>query len=93
MLKVDRRAINILNLTSSKIGNYYTVGLLWKEDKTILPNNHFTAISCFVGLEKRFKRDPLIAEKYKETVNQYIEKGHTTKLANDTASQTSDSTN
>ena len=93
MPKVDRRAINILNLTSTKIGNYHTVGLLWKEDKTILPNNHFTAMSRFVGLEKRFKRDPLLAEKYKETVNQYIKKGHTTKLANDTASQTSDSTN
>ena len=47
-------------------------------------------MSRFFGLEKRFKRDPLLAEKYKETVNQYIEKGHATKLTNDTASQTSD---
>ena len=47
-------------------------------------------MSCFVGLEKRFKKDPLLAEKYKETVNQYIEKGYVTKLTNDTARQTSD---
>ena len=53
--KVDRRAINILNLTSTKIDNRYTVGLLWKEDKTILPNNRFTAMSRFLGLEERFK--------------------------------------
>ena len=93
MPKVDRRAINILNSTSSKIDNHHTVGLLWKEDKTILPNNRSTAMSRFLGLEKRFKRDPLLAEKYKETVNQYIEKGHATKLTDDTASQTSDITN
>ena len=93
MPKVDRRAINIVNSTSTKIDNHHTVGLRWTENKTILPNNRFTATSRFLGLEKRFKRDPLLAEKYKETINQYIEKGHTTKLTNDTASQTSDITN
>ena len=35
----------------------------------------------------------MLAEKYKETVNQYIEKGHATKLTNDTASQSSNITN
>ena len=35
----------------------------------------------------------MLAEKYKETVNQYIEKGHATKLTNGTASQSSDITN
>ena len=90
MPKVDRRAINISNSTSTKVDNHHTVGLLWTEDKTILASNRFTAMSRFLGLEKRFKRDPLLAEKYKETINQYIEKGHTKKLTNDTASQTSD---
>ena len=55
MPKVDRRAINILNSTSTKIDNHHTVGLLWKEDKTILRNNRFIAMSRFFGLEKRFK--------------------------------------
>ena len=93
MPKTDRKAINILNSTSTKIDNHHTVGLLWKEHKTILPNNRFTAMYRFLGLEKRFKRDSLLAEKYKETVNQNIEKGRTTKLINDTASQTSDINN
>ena len=35
----------------------------------------------------------MLAEKYIETVNQYIEKGHATKLTNDTACQSSDITN
>ena len=69
MPKVDRKATNILNSTATKIDNHHTVGFLWKEDKRILPNNRFTAMSRFLGLEKRFKRDPLLAEKYKETVN------------------------
>ena len=50
-------------------------------------------MSGFLGLEKRFKRDQLLVEKYKETINQYIEKDHSTKLKNDTATQTSDITN
>ena len=50
-------------------------------------------MSGFLGLEKRFKRDQLLVEKYKETINQYIEKDHSTKLKNDTAAQTSDITN
>ena len=93
MPKVDRRATNILNSTSTKIDNHHTIGLLWKEDRIILPNNHFTGMSRFFGLEKRFKRNPLLSENYKETVNQYINKGHATNLTNDTASQTSDITN
>ena len=56
---------------------------------TILPNNRFTAMSRFLGLEKSFNIAPLLAQKYIETVNQYIETGRTTKLKNDTASQTS----
>ena len=63
MPKVDRRAINILNSTSTKIDNHHAVGSLWKEDKTIiLPNNRFTAMSRFLGLEKRFKRDSMLAK-------------------------------
>ena len=50
-------------------------------------------MSHFLGLEKRFKRDQLLVEKYKETINQYTEKDYSTKLTNDTATQTSDITN
>ena len=53
MPKVDRRAINILNSTSTEIDNHHTVGLFWKEDKTILPKNRFTAMSRFLGLKKK----------------------------------------
>ena len=93
MPKVERKAINILNLTSTEIDNHHTLRLLWKEDKTILPNSRFTVMARFLALEKRFKRNLLLAEKYKETVNQYIKKSHATKPTNETASQTSDITN
>ena len=53
---------------------------------TVLQNNRFTAMSRFLGLEKSFNIAPLLAQKYIETVNQYIENGRTTKLKNDTAS-------
>ena len=50
-------------------------------------------MSHFLGLEKRFKRAPMLAQKYVETVNQYIENNREKKLKNDTASQTSDINN
>ena len=93
MPKVDRRAINISSSTSAKTYNHHTVGIFWKEEKAIIPNNRFAAMPRFLGLGEKFNSDPLLTEKYKETINQYIEKGHATKLANDTASQTSDMTN
>ena len=47
--------------TSTKIDNNHTVWLLWKEDKTFLSNNLFAVMSRFFHLEKRFKRDLLLA--------------------------------
>ena len=46
----------------------------------------------FPWFRKRLKKDPLLAQKYKKTVNQYIKKNHVTKLENDTANRTSDIT-
>ena len=83
MPKQDRKAIEILESTVNKKNNHYTVGLLWKDENIILPYNRSTALSRFHSLEKRSAKNPTIAIKYKDTINDYIEKGHTTKLSDE----------
>ena len=63
----ERRALDILESTCTKLNRHYTVGLLWKEDNPHLPSNRNLAISGMKSIENQFKRDPTLAYKYKET--------------------------
>ena len=80
LLMQDQRAIRILEETVSKEKDKYKVGLLWKNDNVELPYNRIVAMNRFNSLEKKFKRDPDIENKYKEIIKDYIKKGHATKL-------------
>ena len=93
MPKLDRKAIEIFESAISKKNNHYTVGLLWKDENIILPYNRSTALSRFHCLEKRLAKNPTIATKYKATINDYIEKGHATKLSNKRSNKISNITN
>ena len=53
-----------------------TVGLLLKEDKPHLPNNRHITILRMKCIENKFKKDPTLASKYKETIKNYTGKGH-----------------
>ena len=64
----------ILEETVKNLGNRYEVGLLWKDSDVQLPDNRVLAEKRLESTEKRLKRDPAIAEKYKETINGYVQK-------------------
>ena len=93
MPKQDRKAIEVLESTVNKKNNHYTFGLLWKDKNIILPYNRSTALSRFHSLEKWLAKNPTIATKYKDTINDYIEKGHATKLSNERSNKISNITN
>ena len=67
----------------NKENEKYQVGLLWSCDKPELPYNREVAISRFKSLELKFKRDPNLKEKYCAAMNDYIEKGHASKLSSE----------
>ena len=56
--KKDAHAMKILQTTTSKVQNRYSVGLLWKEQLPELPNNRCLAISRMLSLEKKFEKSP-----------------------------------
>ena len=60
----DKRAMEILNKTVEKVGNHYSVGLLWKEDNTVFQNNRKMALKRLEGVKKRFLNNPKFFEDY-----------------------------
>ncbi|KAK3727758.1 hypothetical protein QZH41_005217 [Actinostola sp. cb2023] len=58
-------------------------GLPWKYDAPQLPNNRSMAERRHELLKKRLLRDPVLAKKYTETMEQYIAKGHAAKVQED----------
>ena len=78
--KNDAHALQILEPTTTKEKDRYSVRLLWKDDKPILPDNRNMAISRMLSLERKFEKQPSLKCKYVETINEYIEKGHVSKL-------------
>ena len=51
--------------------------MLWKSENPSLQNNQSLAVA---RLEKKFKNDPVFAESYKATINDYITQEHASKL-------------
>ena len=79
--KKDAHAMKILQTTTSKVQNRYSIGLLWKEQLLGLPNNRCLAISRTLSLEKKFEKPPSLKEKYVQTINEYIKDGHASILS------------
>ena len=58
----------------------YVSGLLWREDSS-LPNNYDMAARRLKSLEKKFKNDPEIKERYAKSIQDDIEKGYVRKIS------------
>ena len=71
-----KRAAEVLNKTVKKVGDHYSVDLLWKEDNLQLPNNQDMALQRLQGMKKRFKADPQLFKKYRAKIQEYIDCGY-----------------
>ena len=92
--KNEQKAIKVLEHTVEKTtDNHYSVGLLWKEHRPVLPFNRDLAIMRLKSLENKFKRDPEFYKSCKNTMKDYIKKGHASKLLLEELKQTAPHTN
>jgi hypothetical protein len=57
-------------------GSRYEIGIPWKEDHPILPNNRSMAERRFFSLEKSLNKKPKVAERYNEVMQSNIDKGY-----------------
>ena len=49
-----------MNKTVKKIGDHYSVGLLWKDDDPQLPNNREMPVKRLLSMKRKFIADPKI---------------------------------
>ena len=54
-------------------GERYQIGLLWKPVKK-LQNNCFSAVSQLKSLQKRLQNDPVLNQKYNQTLRTHLDK-------------------
>ena len=89
----EKKALKMLESTTSKENCQYKVGLLWKDDNPKLPNNRSLALSRLYSLENKLKKNPDLKSKYIESINDYISKGHAVKLTKEQSEKTTEITN
>ena len=73
LTKEEKRAVSILKDTTVLKNGHYEIGLLWKEDKPNLPYNRQLAVQRLQNLERKLVRNPVLAEKYKNTIQEYLD--------------------
>ena len=67
---------------------HYKTPLLWKGEP-ILPNNRAMVVSRLHSNERKLKKDPELAVKYKKVINDYVNRGHAKKTTHEDAKLTS----
>ena len=72
----DQQALSIMTESVKNVGSHYEIALPWRNGKPALPNNRKMAERRLVSLQSRLKRDSALREKYKNVIEDYIEKGY-----------------
>ena len=78
----------MLEKTTTNTNNPYVVGLLWDDDNVELLDKKNFVPSSFLSLENKFEDHLIIETLYKDTMQEYIFQGHTSKLSRTGAKRT-----
>ncbi|MCG8034838.1 MAG: DUF1759 domain-containing protein, partial [Candidatus Thiodiazotropha taylori] len=76
----EQMAVKKVESTLTFENQMYRVGIPWKSNARVLPDNYEMALSRLENTEKRLKRSPEVATTYQKCIEQYIEKGYVTKV-------------
>ena len=87
----DKRALAVLQSSTVKERGHYKTPLLWKGEP-IMANNRAMAVSRLHSAQRKLKKDPELAEKYKKVINDYVNRGHAKKMTYEEAKSTLRST-
>ncbi|XP_055610704.1 uncharacterized protein LOC129757483 [Uranotaenia lowii] len=72
----DRRARDLLEKTTVRIGQRFETGLLWRDDNPQLPDSYPMAVKRLKALERKLSRNPELKEKVSKQIAEYQEKGY-----------------
>ncbi|XP_055590290.1 uncharacterized protein LOC129742417 [Uranotaenia lowii] len=74
--KEDKRAREILERTTKRIGNRFETGLLWAEDDVVFPDSFPMAVKRWKSLQVRMDRISGISENIAKQLQEYVDKGY-----------------
>ena len=80
MSREDKQAIQTMEGSVKLKDGHYEVGLPWRQEFPYLPNNRSLAEQRLKMLKRRFVADNELFLKYRDTVQDYISKGHATEV-------------
>ncbi|XP_074641172.1 uncharacterized protein LOC141898924 [Tubulanus polymorphus] len=72
----DQRASKILSNTTRLVDGHYEVGMLWRDNESVLPDNYSLARKRYDLLVNRLASDQVMKEGYCNTLNGYITDGY-----------------
>ena len=72
----DRKAIHQMKKSVQVVDGHYQVDLPWKNTDIRLPNNRVLAEKRLNLLKKRLQKDEHLLDKYRETVNSYLDNNY-----------------
>ena len=76
----DQEALKRMEKSVCIVGGHYEVGMLWKSDTPWLPNNKQTVEARLQSLKRKLKRDENFHRKYRELMENLIQKGYARKM-------------
>ena len=79
----NKRALAVMERSSTMVDGHYQIALPWKDPSTHLPNNRCLAGRRLSLLKKRFLRDSKLFEGYKATMESYLNEGHARRVPDD----------
>ncbi|XP_055522525.1 uncharacterized protein LOC129716715 [Wyeomyia smithii] len=72
----DKRAREILQRTTKRIGDRFETGLLWKNNDPYFPDSYSLAVKRLKQLEKKLEKNPELYENVCRQIDEYQEKGY-----------------
>ena len=81
MSQNDRKALHIMEGSAKLLNGHYEIALPWKNDPPLLMNNKLQARQRLHPLKKRLHRDPALHQKYRDFMDDLINKGYTRKVS------------
>ncbi|XP_062541066.1 uncharacterized protein LOC134209104 [Armigeres subalbatus] len=72
----DRKARDILETTTVRVGERFETGLLWKSDNPQFPDSYPMALRRCKQLDNRLNKNPTLRETVRRQIMEYQEKGY-----------------
>ncbi|XP_078493996.1 uncharacterized protein LOC144749513 [Ciona intestinalis] len=72
----DKKALEKMEASVTKVRGHYQVALPWKDEERVLPDSREMALKRLMSLKKRFVRDPRLHHMYNLKMNEYLFSGY-----------------